>query len=316
MNKRPLCYSFSIIFLMQLIILILSLNTYAQVFSESARTEFFGGLGIRVFYEQTNKTQLLMDGDEVNDPDAPKVFVKSVPAAVVYGANPKLSLIAVIPTVSRTSEKTDEGRRLSDTDTGIGDITVFGKYRFYKKDAFLRSRQFALQLGVKLPTGADDLNDSQGNRFPAPLQLGSGSVDYRLVLTFTEAHNRWQFFGDAGYMLRTEANDFKFGNVLNYDATAKFRVYPARYGNKFPAHDLFVFLEVNGAAVQKAESSGSKVDNSGGHEIFLAPGFQFFLLQNLIIEAGVQVPVLQNLNGTQLGTDFSFRSGFRWIFLP
>lgn len=316
MNKQLLCHGYFMIFLIRLIMLISSSNACAQVFSESARTEFFGGLGIRLFYNQTDKTQLLVNGDEVSDPDAPNVFIKSVPAAVVYGANPGLSLIAVIPSVSRTLERSVNGQRLSDTDAGIGDITIFGKYRFYKKDAFLRSRQIAVQLGVKFPTGADDLTDRTGNRFPAPLQLGSGSLDYRLVLTFTEARNRWQFFGDAGYMLRTEANNFKFGNVFYYDATAKFRLHPARYGNKFPTHDLFVFLEINGATIQKAESSGSKIENSGGHEIFLAPGFQFFLLQNFIIEAGIQVPVLQDLNGTQLGTDFRFRSGIRWIFIP
>ena len=34
---------------------------------------------------------------------------------------------------------------------------------------------------------------------------------------------------------------------------------------------------------------------------------------NLIVEASLQIPVRQELNGTQLGTDFAFKGGIRWL---
>ena len=293
-----------------------SASAFAQVFSESARTEFFGGIGFRIFYGQTHKTQLFVNGDKRDDPEAPEVFVRAVPAALVYGVSPGLSLIGVFPTLRRTVERGVIDARLSDTDVGIGDITLFAKYRLFKKTAFLHLRQLSLQAGVKLPTGADDLRDALGILLPAPLQLGSGSVDYRFALTFTEARNRLQFFGDAGYTLKTSANNFEFGDVFNYDATVRYRIFPAKYGNDFPTHDLFLFMEINGITVQKAKSFGIKLNNSGGNQVFIAPGFQFLLLNNLVVEAGLQLPVFQDLNGVQLGTDFAFRSGLRWILLP
>ncbi len=122
----------------------LPLNAKAQVFGEAARTEFFAGFGVRLFYGRINKTDLLINGDEISDLNAPKVFVNMVPVAVVYGAMPKLSLIAVVPTITRTFERTVNGQRVSETDFGVGDMTLFAKYRFYKKDAFLKSRQVAL----------------------------------------------------------------------------------------------------------------------------------------------------------------------------
>ena len=307
------------------LLMLLSASAFAQVFSESARTEFFGGIGFRIFYGQINKTQFFVDGNKRDDPNAPEVFVNAVPAALVYGVSPGLSLIGVFPMlrrtlkrtiIRRTAERTINSVPLSDTDVGIGDIIFFAKYRLFKKTAFLRSRQLSLQAGIKLPTGADDLRDELGIRLPAPLQLGSGSVDYRLALTFTEARNRLQFFGDAGYTLKTSANNFEFGDVFNYDATVRYRIFPAKYGADFPTHDLFLFMEINGVFAQKAKSSGIKLTNSGGNQIFIAPGFQFLLLNNLVVEAGIQLPVFQDLNGAQLGTDFAFRSGLRWILLP
>lgn len=275
-----------------------SRNAAAQVFGEAARTEFFGGWGVRIFYSRIN---------------TPKVFVNVAPVAVVYGALPKLSLIAVFPTITRTFEQGIN----RETDFGLGDITLLAKYRFYKKDVFLGSRQLAGQVGVELPTGADDLEDDQGNRLPPPLQLGSGSVDYQFALTFTEAHDRITFSGDLGYTFNTEANDFEFGDVFNYNAAAKFRIYPARFKDDGPLKQHFIFLELNGVVSQKAKLAGrSKINDSGGHQIFLAPGFQFFVLENFLFEAGIQIPLLQDLNGSQPGTDFHVRTGLRWIVSP
>lgn len=296
--------------------LLLPLVAQAQVFGEAARTEFFGGVGFRVFYGRINKTQLLMNGEEISAPNSPKVFVNVVPVAVVYGAIPRFSFIAVFPTITRTVERPVSGQRVSDTDFGLGDIALFAKYRFFKKDYYLNSRQVAFQIGLKLPTGADDLKDEQGNRFPQPLQLSSGSVDYRFILLFTEARNRLVFTGDAGYNLKTEANKFEFGDVFNYDFAAKFRVHPSRYTDKYPVNDLYVFLEVNGIVSQKSKINGNDIDDSGGHQLFLSPGIQFFPLENILLEIGIQIPVLQDLNGTQLGTDFNFRTGLRWFIVP
>ena len=44
----------------------------AQVFGEAARTEFFGGLGVRVFYGRINNTRLLSDGESIANPTAPE----------------------------------------------------------------------------------------------------------------------------------------------------------------------------------------------------------------------------------------------------
>lgn len=291
-------------------------SVLAQVFGEAARTEFFGGLGVRAFYSRVNKTRLLLAGEEIQDPQNMDVFVNLAPVALVFGARPGLSLIAILPTISRTFERTLGGQRVSEHDFGIGDMSLLVKYRFYKKDGFLQSRQLALQVGLKLPTGADDLTSSDGNRLPQPLQLGSGSVDPSAVLVFTQARNRLIVSGDVGYLLTTEANNFENGNVFKYDAAVKFRFHPIRFSDENANKQHFIFLELNGVVRQRSSAAGREIANSGGHELFLAPGAQIFLWENFLLEAGVQIPILQNLSGAQLGTDFSLRTGLRWILSP
>jgi hypothetical protein len=285
----------------------------AQVFGQSARTEFFGGFGIRVFYSRINKTQFLINSNMSGNSGNPNIFINVMNFTVVYGALPKLSLIGVFPNIARTVERTVDNEQLSDTDFGLGDLILFAKYRFFKKNRHLGSSQIAVQAGLKLPTGADKLTDTQSNALPQPLQLGSGSVDYWFVLSFTEVHTRFFFSGDFAYKLKTEANHFKFGHVFSYDFAIKYRLFPSKYTDKYPAHDFFVFLEVNGIESQESKMNGRKIMNSGGYQVFIAPGFQFFPFDNIIFEAGLQLPVLEDLNGVQLGTDFHFRSGLRWI---
>ncbi len=43
------------------------------------------------------------------------------------------------------------------------------------------------------------------------------------------------------------------------------------------------------------------------------PGLQY-VTKRWIVEAGVQIPVVQDLNGTALEKDYIFRAGFRFNF--
>ena len=50
--------------------------------------------------------------------------------------------------------------------------------------------------------------------------------------------------------------------------------------------------------------------NSGGTTLFVSPGLQY-VTKRWVIEGIVQLPVVQNLNGTALKDDFIVRAGFR-----
>ena len=52
---------------------------------------------------------------------------------------------------------------------------------------------------------------------------------------------------------------------------------------------------------------------SGGTTLFLVPGLQY-VTRRWIVEAAVQLPVVQDLNGTALENDYIVRAGFRFNF--
>ena len=193
-------------------------------------------------------------------------------------------MIAILPLIDR--ELTAGGTTLG-AGTGIGDATFLAKWRSLKKD-----------------------------RGRGTLQRGSGSWDPTAALTWTYVPNvgaaRWVLTGDVGGTITTAANGFERGSGFAYDTAAKYRVLPAAY----PGRDTFLLLELNGRWQEKAESAGIPIANSGGNVIYIPPGVQFLMYRNLVLEAGVQIPIVRNLNGEQLGTGVNTLFGLRYIIIP
>ena len=100
--------------------------------------------------------------------------------------------------------------------------------------------------------------------------------------------------------------------ILYAGAALGYRFYPSLY-EIYPSPYATAYLELNGQFARKSQTAGQSVADSGGHTLFLSPGVQFIPLGNLILEASLQIPVRQELNGTQLGTDFAFKGGIRWL---
>ena len=75
---------------------------------------------------------------------------------------------------------------------GFGDVTLGGKYRFFREDDILETTQFSFLGGAKLPVGNDDETQS-GSRLPLPLQLGTGSFDFFTGVVFTHQADRIRF---------------------------------------------------------------------------------------------------------------------------
>src|SRR5579859_1152151 len=59
--------------------------------------------------------------------------------------------------------------------TGLGDLLIMAKYRFYRRDSSRGTTQASITLGPKLPTGSTSLAGRDGLRLPTGLQPGSGS---------------------------------------------------------------------------------------------------------------------------------------------
>jgi hypothetical protein len=129
---------------------------------------------------------------------------------------------------------------------------------------------------------------------------------------FTWQTLKRQFDTSISYKFNTEANGFAFGDVLNLDLSYQHRIWPRQLGKGVPGY-LYAVAESNLIWQNKNEVSGIRDANSGGTSLYLAPGIQY-VTKRFILETAVQLPVIQDFNGTALENDFIVTAGFRMNF--
>lgn len=282
----------------------------------NART-LFGGFTLGSFRLRVTQEATLKEGTEsVTDPQDQAVTTFEEDFTLVYGATRDLTLGATLPILERRLRfDGPAGERRTITADGLGDLTLVGAYRFFRSDVERGTTQFSLLGGLKLPSGATDIEDSNlprltgasGIRLPPSLQLGSGSVDGIVGLAGFRNMDRLTFYADVQGKLNTEGSqDFEAGDRLFYDLTADYVLLPGR--------NMFLILELNGVVTERAEQRDKTVRNSGGHLLFLSPGLQYLPIPPLILEVGVQIPIFRDLNGRQLAPDWSVVVGLRYLF--
>ncbi len=229
--------------------------------------------------------------------------VIAIPNVLLYGATRDLALFAIFPYIFRTLKFPDSetGRRVNQKDNGIGDLSLIARYTVYANDYRSGTFRLAPLFGVKLPTGDNDLR---------PITTDSFDVQFGLVSTVTWDFGRHEIDADAVYKLNTEADNFDKGDSLTYDLSYQLRVFPWTLPERGLPNFVYLVAEANGFFSKKNELDSTTIGASGGNTIFLSPGLQYSA-RRFIIESSVQLPVVQDLNGNQVETDFVWTLGFR-----
>ncbi|MEE8367169.1 MAG: transporter [Thermoanaerobaculia bacterium] len=237
--------------------------------------------------------------------------VRVVPVVGVWGLTRRLALFGIAPLFDKNLGLTTPLGRRTRSVSGLGDVTLLARYTAYQRDAPGKTLRIAPFLGVDVPTGEDNASDALG-RLPQPLQLGSGAWDYNLGTIVTRQTLDWQIDASLSYKFNTVANDFEFGDEARFDFSYQKRLRPREIGRGVPAF-LYGVLESNLIWQDRHEIGGSTDPDSGGVIWYLAPGIQH-VRRRVVLEGAVQIPLLQNLHGAALETDFiatlSLRANF------
>jgi hypothetical protein len=237
--------------------------------------------------------------------------VSGLVSVLGYGMTRDFALFGVLPYLDRKLDLDVAGQRVTRSDEGIGDLTLIGRYTAYTVDGPGRTARIAPFLGVKAPTGRDNARDSLG-ALPNEVQSGSGSWDFLGGVVATYQTLDYQVDAQLAYKANREANGFRFGNVGGLDVSLQYRLWPQELGSGVPAF-FYGVLEANLVRAEKNRSAGVRDPDSGGTALFLSPGLQY-VTRKWILEAGVQIPVAQDLNGAALKNDYIFNAGFRINF--
>ncbi len=237
--------------------------------------------------------------------------VSGVMSVLGYGVTPDFALFGMLPWFDKRLDMSMGGQAITRRRSGVGDLTLLGRYTAYQYDAPGRTLRIAPFLGVKAPTGEDNARDGFG-RLPAPVQIGSGSWDWLGGVVGSYQTLDFEIDGQASYKANREANGFQSGDVADLDGSLQYRLWPGSLGSGVPAF-LYGVLEANLIHSAKDDSGGIADPNSGGTTLFLSPGLQY-VTKKWIVEAGVQIPVVQHLNGTALKNNYVLSTGIRINF--
>ena len=223
----------------------------------------------------------------------------AIPNVLVYGATARTTLFGILPYLSRSVDFTAAGLRQSDDVNGFGDLRFLVRQTVYVRDALQRTSRLGLLAGLEIPSGKDEFS--------------SHSTDYQLGAVYTLQDGRHELDAELIYKINTEGRGLELGDELQYNFAYEVRVSPWEWPERGTPSQIYLVIEANGKTSQETRSAGAKLNNTGGTIVFLSPGIQF-VTRRVIYEGSIQIPVVQNLNGSQVETDFVAAAGVRVQF--
>ncbi len=268
------------------------------IITTSARTVNFNGQALLPRYQHIEKQK---GGRRLSE--------DIVSTKTVFGLNRDLTLALNVPYVNRRLHRSGRPTLRSQ---GLGDITLSGKYRYYQDSGVSKTTEAAVLLGLELPTGRTDRRDD-GMRLAQPLQPGSGSLDTILGTAFTHIDDRFLINADLFWKINAKADNFRFGDTYRFDVGAQYRIYPERY-ERSDQLTVLLIAELNGSYAGRNRLHSVTQRDSGGFKVLASPGIQVILSETLLLEASLQLPIIQNLHGTALEQEYGTIAGLRWRF--
>ena len=138
------------------------------------------------------------------------------------------------------------------------------------------------------------------------VSVGYGAPVYFLGATYNRTYVDWIGFVSPGYLITPVSENIKLGSQALYQAGLgrTIKTVPDKY--------IFLWLvEFQGQYTAKDQIMGRSLPNTGGNVISLAPSL-WFSTQRLILQAGLNVPVMQHLNGNQSKMDYAIATTLTW----
>jgi len=232
--------------------------------------------------------------------------------SVSYTPSPRVQLEVEVP-VSHTSFDNNVG---SGSGTGLGNITLWSKYRFFRKVKTYGDRQAAARFGLELPTGKKDAPALAQVNAPAfvrqQLTPINGGLSPHFDVAFSQAGGRFIFGGNAEGILRSERSGFRMGHEIRLNTDTEYVLLPRKY--VAPGGELFVILETTFVHRGIGRLGRVPVSGSNSTEYYLAPGLQFAMAPQFVIEGSYQFPVIRNTGPLVLRNDRNILLGVRFLF--
>ncbi len=193
---------------------------------------------------------------------------------------------------------------------GLGDVRVIGRYY-----GFSESRNFGIQMGLKLPTGQtrQTATAADGNTpidVDPGLQLGTGTTDAILgAYYFDNLNQNWDYYVQAQFQSALDSSSMAAGSYRPGDSVN------LTGGLRYHGYDAFTpTLQINARYVNADSGTAADTYATGGTLVYFTPGIIVPVGAALSLYANLQIPLYQNVNGIQVAPTSIFSIGARVAF--
>lgn len=198
---------------------------------------------------------------------------------ITYGITRDLAVALSFP-FARHEKFKEEGQ---EDKNGIKDPAIKVKWRFWDKDMPGIKYSSAVILKSTIPIG--DGNGRLGRKKPGAL----------IALAHGRESLDWYYVVDVRYLYHQKDNGNRPENKLHLDAA--YGIRPEL--RAMEETDIVYFFELNYLHENKAKINGFSNPDSGGDFVFFSPEVLISPTNRIMLRGGVQIPLIQKLNGKQ-----------------
>lgn len=203
---------------------------------------------------------------------------------------------------------------------GLGDLSLIGLVKLYNQNR----KSIHLKVGISIPTGSIDQKDNTPMMSNAPLaypmQLGSGTWDPVIGLTYLGQSSLLSWGWQVNYKVRTGENDNRYSLGNTFDALGWAAVKLSQSWSLATQLNYINRSEIKGSYPPLNPMMMPLFDakNSGGDQLNLGLSTNWYFpkgsLKNVRLGASFEIPVIQNLSGIQMKTTALMTFGVQYSY--
>ena len=268
----------------------------------------------------THSGTLQHNGDKVSDPF--RQFRDSSITSLIpgYNFNSRFSASLNVPYIHREFRRVEESVVERGSESGIGDISLLGRFVAYAKPEHDYSVFVSLLGGIEFPTGDSSRLREEANEIDDPLAppsgvhgndlaLGSGSFDPIVGLSSNARWKQFLFGLDVQYFIRTRGDfGYRFGNELSVSGG------PGYYFIFEESHTLALMANFNYEAKAHDRLDGEKRDDGILTAWYAGPGVIFTWGEHFSATLNADLPIRIVNRAFQTVPDYRVRGGVTWNF--
>lgn len=204
--------------------------------------------------------------------------------SAAYSPTRWLQIAATIPLLERQVTGVDLAR---DTLRGTGDVDLRTRLTLWRDRGFAPRHLFGVSAGATLPT-AQTQRDAMGTPLDLDHQLGGLALTPRLGVWYTQLRHPWSLFASASvaHVMQVEGDE-RAGDNLGVTAALQWQ----------PGESWGVRLAVDGRYEDRGKRGPMLLPDTGGYGQFVSPGVIYSPAMDLVLEAQLQLPVVDGLYG-------------------